>query len=397
MHEEGDTGLATPHIDFANELLPELVAFRRHLHQIPELGFKEYKTTAFLEDLMTRWGVPYRRPLETGLIAELKGNRPGPTVALRADIDALPITEETGLPFASQHPGAMHACGHDGHTAILLGVVRRFLDLNGDFPGTVRFLFQPAEEGPGGAQPLIEQGALESVTSVYGLHLWSTIPVGQAGICAGPMMANTDGFQLRIFGKGGHGAVPQETVDSVVVAAQTILALQSVVSRRIDPLRPAVVTVGTVNAGSAANVIADTADLSGTVRSFHDDVRDDLEASIRQICETTAKAAGARAELNYERGYPALVNHERETARLRQAAADVLGDMQVHTMDPTMGGEDFAYYLEHAPGAFLFLGAGSTEVNAVYPHHHPKFNVHETPLAYGVAILSAAALRDLGA
>lgn len=384
--------MPSTHTPFAQELLPELVAWRRHLHQHPELGLQEHETTRFVTDLLSRWDVPFRTATPTGVIAELRGRRPGPTVALRCDLDALPILEETDLPFASQNSGVMHACGHDGHTAILLGTVRRFLDLAGDFPGAVRFLFQPGEEGHGGACKLMDQGALTGVKAIYGLHLWSQIESGRAEITHGPMMAAADRFEVRVFGRGGHGAVPQQTVDAIVVAAQIVQALQTIVARRIDPLRPGVVTVGAFQAGSASNVIADTATLHGTARSFQPEVRDLIERSIQDIADSICRAAGARAEVSYRRGTAALVNHQQASLTLRAAAERVLGSEHVSTMEPVMAGEDFAQYLEAVPGAFIFVGA---KTGGAYPHHHPKFDIQEAPLASGVAILTEVALSEL--
>ncbi|HEY3365003.1 MAG TPA: amidohydrolase [Symbiobacteriaceae bacterium] len=374
----------------------DLTTWRRHLHMYPEISFAEHETTAWLANRMEEWGISYTRPTPTGLVGEITGNRPGKTVAIRADIDALPIAEANEFDFKSRNPGAMHACGHDGHTAILLGL-SRFLAGNRDFPGRVKLLFQPAEERPpGGAQQFINAGVLNDVDACIGLHLMSDIPTGRAGICDGPMMANSDGFTARIQGRGGHGASPHKTVDAVMVACHAVVNLQSIVSRKVDPTRPAVVTVGAIHAGTTFNVIADSAELKGTVRSFHTDLRQYLHDEVQRTLETTCAMYGATVEFEYQWGYPACVNHPAITAVMRQAAGAVLGDPAVFVVPKQMGGEDFAYYGLKVPAAFLFVGCQNPAVGAEWEHHHPRFTVDEAALPQGMEILGRAALTLLG-
>lgn len=380
------------------QMREELVDWRRHLHRHPELSFQEEETARWVGAQLEAMGVEPRRPWATAVVADLDGGAPGPTVAIRADMDGLPVTEATGLDFASERPGVMHACGHDGHTAILLGVARLLSGLRGRWPGRVRLLFQPAEEKiPGGALGLIEHGALEGVDRVIGLHLWSNLPVGQAGINPGVLMANADDFRLVIRGPGGHGSAPHQTVDPVWVAAQLVVALQGVVSRGVDPLQPAVLTVGTFHAGFNFNVIAPAAELTGTVRTFDEATREEVIRRMRALVEHTCAAAGAEYEFEYNRGYPALQNHPEEARVLAEAARRVLGAGNVDDRyPPNMGGEDFAYYLRERPGAFLLLGAGPRQGPAA-PHHSPSFTIDEEALPLGVRILAGAALDLLGA
>lgn len=373
----------------------ELAEWRRHLHSNPELSFEEYKTTEFLAAKLTEWGIPFTRPTPTGLVGVVEGAQPGRTIAVRADIDALPIQEENQFSFRSQCDGVMHACGHDGHTAILLGLAR-YLSQHRDFAGRIKLLFQPAEEKPpGGAQAFVEAGVLDDVSACIGLHLMSHLPTGMAGIGEGPMMANSDHFTARIQGRGGHGASPHETVDAVMVACNAVVNLQTVVARKVNPIRPAVISVGSVHSGTTFNVIADTAELKGTVRSFHADVRQQLHDEIKRTLESTCAMYGAAVEFDYGWGYPACVNHPEITALFRETAAGVLGEDNVIRPEPQMGGEDFAYYSEKVPASFLFLGCRNPEVGAEWAHHHPRFTVDEAALPLGMEILGRAAFKLL--
>lgn len=378
-----------------SEMAPNLTEWRRYLHAHPELSFEEFRTTEWLAERLTEWGIPFTRPTPTGLAGVVAGDRPGRTIAVRADIDALPICEETGLPFASKNPGVMHACGHDGHTAILLGLAK-FLAENRNFPGRIKLLFQPAEEKPpGGARSFVEAGVLDGVAACIGLHLMSDIPIGKAGIFAGAMMAHSDGFTVRIQGRGGHGASPHQTVDAVMVACNAVVNLQTIVARKVDPLQPAVVTVGAIHAGTTFNIIPDTAELRGTLRCFDTQVRRQLQDEVRRTLESTASMYGATVEITWNLGYPALVNHPEITEVLKSAAAEVLGPEHVFAPRPTMGGEDFAYYAEKVPAAFLWVGARNPDVGANFEHHHPKFTVDEGALPLGLEILGSAALKLL--
>ncbi len=388
----------------AEALSGQLTEWRRHLHEHPELSFQEHETTDFLERTLRGFGVDPVRKTETGLWFDIEGPRSGRTVLVRADIDALPIEEEADVPYRSGRPGVMHACGHDGHTAIALGVTKLLLERRGEIAGRVRVLFQPAEEKlPGGAPMMIRAGVLEGVDEAIGLHLmpmrlWApggVFPVGRAALIDGPAMAAAEEFRIRIRGVGGHGAAPHTAVDAIACATQVVNALQHIVSRQVDPLQPAVVTVGTFHAGYNFNVIAPQAELTGTVRAFDESVRDRMEESLRRIVRQTADAFGATADIEYIRGYPPLVNAAEQAEVVRGVIRDLYGTDALEAAVPMMGAEDFAYILQERPGAFLWLGCGSEELKAAYANHHPKFAIDERALPIGAAVLTAAALRLL--
>jgi amidohydrolase len=379
----------------AVEMAVDLTAWRRYLHANPELSFNETETAGYIRKYLTELGIPFTTPSGNSTVGVIRGRKPGKTVAIRADIDALPIIEETDLDFKSGRPGAMHACGHDGHTAILMGVARLFA-ANPDFPGTIKLLFQEAEEKvPGGAKPLVESGAIDDVDHVIGLHLMSDIPTGQAGIIAGPMMASADFVDVKIIGKGGHGAMPHQTVDAVVVASNFVMNLQTVVARKVDPLSPAVISVGSIQSGFTHNVIAQTAELKATVRTFDDQTRQLIYREFERTLAATCDIYGATYEYNYGWGYATLVNHPYETAVFQEVVRETLGEDALIDQKPTMGGEDFAAYLLAKPGAFLFLGCRSEAAGAVWPHHHPRFTIDEAALPYGVEVLARTALKLL--
>ncbi len=325
------------------------------------------------------------------VVAHLRTGRPGPTLALRADIDALPIHEESGVEFASERDGVMHACGHDGHTAMLLGAAQELARRSGELSGEVRLLFQPAEERPpGGAIELVRAGALDGVDVVVGCHLWTPLPYGQVAAWAGPAMAAADFFALAITGDGGHAALPHTAVDTVAVAAQVVTNLQHVVARRTDPLHSAVLSVSTFHAGDAANVMPGRAELTGTVRTFDADLRTRMPVLLEDVVRGITQAHGAGYELEYVMGYAPVVNDETATGYVR----DALGE--VADMAPLMGGDDFSAYLTEAPGCYFFVGAGSEEAVATYPHHHPRFRIDERALAVGTRAHVQTALRILG-
>ncbi|MED1723483.1 amidohydrolase [Brevibacillus parabrevis] len=380
------------------EVEPQMIAWRRHLHQYPELSFQEEKTPAMIAEILrglefdeVKTGVGGR-----GVIGVLKGSRPGKVVALRADFDALPIQDQKDVPYKSTVPGVMHACGHDAHTSELLGLASVLAAHRDQFAGEIRFLFQHAEEeSPGGAIQMTADGAVDGVDAVFGVHLWSMLPVGKVFISGGPIMANTDDFVIEIKGRGGHGAVPEETVDSIVVGSQIVGNLQTIASRNVSPLESVVVTVGTFNGGDNNNIIADSCRLTGTVRSFLPDVRDRAELRLAEIAVGTAAMMGAEAKVSYERGYPAVINHEAEAQIAREAALAAFGPERVEPMKPLMGGEDFSYYLEKVPGAYLFVGAGNPEKLAKYPHHHPHFDIDEDSMLIAGELLGRTALLYL--
>lgn len=361
------------------ELYPNLIEFRRDLHMYPELSFKEEETPFKIANYLKNLGLEVRTGVGgRGVIATLQGGKPGKTIAFRADFDALPIQDEKEVDYKSRISGVMHACGHDIHTAALLGVAKVLNEVKEHLEGTVVFIHQFAEEViPGGAKPMIEDGCLNGVDVIFGAHVASHLPYGTIGVNEGFLMAAGDRFEIEIYGVGGHGATPELTVDPLVVGSQLVLALQQIVSRRVDPLKPAVVTVGSFNSGDAYNVIPNTAKIKGTVRTFDEDVRDLIEKSIGQLAKSTCEGAGAQAKYSYERGYPAVWNHPNETKFVEEIAKKQVGAQNVIKISPQMGMEDFAYYLQKVPGTFFWVGGRNSDINAEYPHHHPKFDVDE--------------------
>lgn len=373
---------------------PQMVQWRREFHQWPELSFQEERTPRRIAEILGQFGIPVRTGVGgRGVVGVIEGGRPGPTVALRADFDALPIQEENEVPYRSRVPGVMHACGHDGHTAALLGVAQVWSSLRQELPGRLVLIHQFAEEvTPGGAQAMIADGCLDGVDAIFGTHLWSGFPLGSIGIKAGEVMAASDEFEILIRGKGGHGAMPHETVDAIVVGSHVVTQLQTLVSRKVNPLYPAVVTVGSFQAGETFNVIAEQALLKGTVRTYHPAVQDLLEQEMKQLVSGVCAAYGARCEVRYQRGYPAVVNHERETFMVTQVVREVMGEEAVYRMEPLTPGEDFAYYLQKVPGCFFFTGCRNEEIGAHYPHHHPRFNMDERAILHAAQILALSAL-----
>lgn len=363
------------------------VSWRRHLHENPEPSFEEYETRKYIAEKLRSFG--YEEVEEGigggGIVAYLRGKHDGPTIGFRADFDALKIQEATGLSFSSKNPGVMHACGHDGHTATLLSVAKVMKEYQSSLSGTVKFIFQHAEEVlPGGGKAMVEAGVLDDVDFVYGLHLRSPLEYGKVTYCSGYAMAAPDFFEIKIQGKGGHAAHPDSTVDSVVVASYVVNQLQSLISRKKDPAKSGVLTFSTFKSGDGAhNVIADTALLKGTVRTFAPEVRDMIEEKIKSMTEQICKAHDATCEVNYGRGYPALYNHEKETEIIADLFKETFGDETVESTPLRMGGEDFAYFLEEKPGSFFFVNSGNEEKGIIYPHHHPKFDFDERALLLG--------------
>ncbi|MEN9213604.1 MAG: amidohydrolase [Gloeomargarita sp. DG02_4_bins_56] len=372
-------------------LQPQLIQWRRAFHQRPELGFQEVATAARVMHLLRQWGYePETGIAKTGVVAVIRGQKPGPVLALRADMDALPIQELNTVPYRSQVDGVMHACGHDGHTAILLGVAHYLAHQRDNLRGTVKLIFQPAEEGPGGAKPMIEAGVLQhpQVEAIFGLHLWNDLPAGAVGVRAGPLMAASDFFSCRIQGRGGHGAKPQQTIDALVVAAQVVVALQTVVARQISPLEPAVVTVGELHAGQARNVIADQATLGGTVRYFNPDLAPVMPRRLEAIIQGICQAYGATYQWDYEYLYPPLVNDPAMTDLVRTVAQQVVEPTLGLMPDcQTLGGEDMAFFLQAVPGCYFFLGSANPLKGLDFPHHHPRFDFDEAVLSLGVELL----------
>ncbi|EQB35130.1 amidohydrolase [Virgibacillus sp. CM-4] len=373
-----------------DKLYSEMVEIRRYLHQYPEISFHETKTAAFIAGHYKKLGIPYETKVGgNGVIATLKGGKPGKTIALRADFDALPIQDEKDVPYRSKIDGVMHACGHDGHTATLLSLAKVMKDYQYELPGTILFLHQHAEEyAPGGAKPIIESGAIDHVDAVFGTHLWATTPLGVLQTSKQAFMAGADRFELTIQGKGGHGAYPHETKDAIVIGSQLISQLQQIVSRRVDPLDTVVVTVGIFEAGEAFNVIADKARLVGTVRyinpTLQDKIISEMEAMIKGVCTSN----DATYSFDYIKGYPPLINHASEAELLLEIARNIEDIKETQEVNPSMAGEDFAYYLLEKPGAFFFTGAQKHE--NPYPHHHPKFDIDERSMPIAAKTLIEA-------
>ena len=395
-------GAQTTLRDDIEEILPGVVADRRDFHEHPELANQEVRTAGIVAERLRALGVEDVRTgiASTGVTGLIRGTKPGngKTVLLRADMDALPILEQNDVPYRSQTPGVMHACGHDAHTAMLLGVARLLSERRDAFSGTVKLLFQPAEESPpGGAKPMIDAGVLEDpkVDAAFGIHIAQEHPVGEIRLRSGPAMAAADRFQITIRGKGGHGAMPHISVDPIVIGAQIVTALQTLVSRSVDPTEEAVVTVGAFKAGEAFNVIPDTAELGGTVRTFNARNRDLLEERIGNLARGIAAAMGGEVEYRYVRGYPATVNDPEMAELVRGEAAKVVGEEGVREAPLMMGAEDFSYFLEAVPGAFWFVGSKNADRGLVWGHHHPRFDIDEAALPIGMESMVNVALRYL--
>ncbi|WP_342364147.1 M20 aminoacylase family protein [Terrarubrum flagellatum] len=371
----------------------DFVALRREFHQAPELAFKEFATSAWIAELLESWGYRVTRDIATtGIVATLKCGTERRSIGIRADFDALPIQEATGLSYASKHPGRMHACGHDGHTAILLAAAR-YLAKTRRFDGTLRLFFQPAEEIGAGAKAMIADGVLERfpVDAIYALHNWPSVPAGAFGFVEGPAMASVDKAIVTVKGKGGHGAASHETVDPIVAAAHVVTALQTIVSRNVDPLDMAVVTVGSIHGGTASNVIPDKVELQITTRTFRDEVRKRIESRIVEIASRQAEAFGASADVDYRRGYPTVVNHRSQTELAREVAADLFGSLRlISPFAPRTASEDFAYFLEKRPGAYLFVGNGSSA-----PLHSPEYDFNDDIIEVAASFWAALVERSL--
>ncbi|MBB6099306.1 amidohydrolase [Deinobacterium chartae] len=374
----------------------QVVAWRRHLHQHPELSFQEHRTAGYVEAQLRQMpNLEVSRPTATSVLAVLRGGAgPGRTVLLRADMDALPILEENDLEFASQNPGVMHACGHDGHTAMLLGAAQVLSREQASLRGELRFIFQHAEElFPGGAQELVDAGVMEGVDVAVGAHLFSPIPVGLVALKSGPLLAAPDTFEITVQGRGGHGALPHQTVDPIVIGTQLVTALQTIVSRQRDPLEPAVLSVTTFHAGTAHNVIPESATLGGTVRTFDPELRQQIPVLMERLIKGITEGFGASYRLTYDFGYRATINDPEVTELLREVVREAAGPEALIEATPSMGGEDFSAYLTRAPGAFILIGARNEEAGITAPHHHPRFDIDERSLDVGVRVLVAAARR----
>lgn len=365
----------------ALKIKDQIIAWRRDFHMHPELGYEEERTSKIVEEHLKEWGYRTKR-VGTGIIADI--GKEGKTVALRADMDALPVQEENDVPYKSRVPGKMHACGHDAHTAMLLGASKIIAEHKEELPNKVRLIFQPAEEGGNGALKMIEDGALKGVDAIFGLHVWMELPSGIVGIREGPFMAGVGRFDIEIEGKGGHGASPHETIDPVPIAAQVILAFQTIISRNLTPLESGVVSVGTIKAGEAFNVIPERVYMNGTYRFFTQETKKLIEKRIEEVLKGIVIANNASYKLKIEEVAPPTIN-DSSMASLTKRVAQKLG-LKVEEVPKSMGSEDFSFYLQKVPGAFIALGIRNEEKRIIYPHHHPKFNVDEEVLPLGTAL-----------
>jgi amidohydrolase len=391
-----------PMADFlseAQELFEYTRSMRRDFHMHPELGFKEVRTAGIVAKELTNLGLEVNTGIGgTGVVALIEGSRPGPTVLVRADMDALPITEQTGAEYASQNAGVMHACGHDGHTAVLLTVARMLLNHRDELAGTVKLTFQPAEEGMGGAESMMKDGVLDNpkVDLCLALHVWNEQPVGWIGISPGPSMAGAEIFNITVKGKGGHGAVPHLAVDPVLASAQIVTALQSIAARNVAPLEAAVVSVCTIHGGEAFNVIPPEVKMTGTIRTFEPAIRERVLERFNQIVSGAASAMGCEAVIDVQRLTPATINQPATAAKVQATARRLFPKAEIETGDHiTMGSEDFAFFLEKVPGCFFFVGSANHEKGFDAAHHHPRFDIDEDCLPRAAALMAAAVMDIL--
>lgn len=383
--------------DLVQTVKDEVIAWRRHFHQNPELSFHEQKTAQFIYETLESFGnLELSRPTQNSVMARLIGSQPGKVLAIRADIDALPIQEENDFEFASKNPGVMHACGHDGHTAMLLGTAKILSGMKDQIKGEIRFIFQHAEElFPGGAEELVQAGVMDGVDFVIGTHLWSPLEYGKVGVVYGPMMAAPDTFYITIKGKGGHAALPHQTIDSIAVGAQVVTNLQHIVSRNTDPLDNLVISVSQFVGGTTHNVIPGTVEICGTVRTFDQKLRESVPGLMERVVKGITEAHGASYEFKYDFGYRPVVNDEAVTRVIEETVLEIFGEEALDMMRPNMGGEDFSAYQQKAPGTFFYVGAGNKEKGIVYPHHHPRFTIDEDALEIGVKMFVHAAFKLL--
>lgn len=381
--------------DLAARVEADVIRWRRHLHQYPELSFQEVNTGRFVADTLAEFGgIEISRPAGHSVMGRIRGARPGKVIAIRADMDALPLTEDTELDYRSRNDGVMHACGHDGHTAMLLGTAKVLAAMAERLEGEVRLLFQHAEELlPGGAEEMVEAGVMQGVDAVIGAHLWTPLAVGRIGISHGPMMAAPDTFWITVKGAGGHASRPHELVDSIAVAAQVVTNLQHVVARNTDPLHSLVLSVSTFQAGTAHNIIPGAVEISGTVRSFDPGLRATVPATMERIVRGITEAHDAAYTFEYQKGYRPVINHEGVNAVVEEAAHELFGQDAIDYDQKNMGGEDFSAFQAAAPGAFFYVGAGNDAKGAVYPHHHPRFAIDEDALVNGVQMFLLATAR----
>ncbi|MCQ6561290.1 amidohydrolase [Paenibacillus mendelii] len=375
----------------------QIVAWRRHFHRYPELSFQEVETARFVTEHLTSFGnLIISHPTPTSVVARLIGSKPGPVLAIRADMDALPIQEENTFEFTSERPGVMHACGHDGHTAMLLAAAQILSKQQAHLQGEIRFIFQHAEEQiPGGAQQVVDAGALQGVDWIIGMHLLSWIEIGRFGIAYGPMMASMDNFHITIHGRMAHAAYPHQSVDPIAIGTQVVSNLQHIVARYNDPTKPLVVSVTQFHGGTANNVIPSTVEISGTFRTLDPQIRAEAPVLMERIIRGVTEAHGASYAFRVETGYRPLINDHKVTQVMEEVISGLYGREQINIVEPAMGGEDFSAYAQKAPGTFIYIGAANKDKGITYPHHHPRFTIDEDALTAGVKLAIAAAFRFL--
>jgi amidohydrolase len=385
-------------VELTQNIQERLIEIRRHLHQYPELSFQEFKTSEYIGACLDEWNIPYQKIGETGIFVDIIGEKgEGPHIGIRADIDALPVEENTGLPFSSLNSEVMHACGHDGHTTILLGTVYNLNQRRNSLSGRVRCIFQPGEEADGAAEQLIKQGILENpvVDAMLALHLWPHLPHGTVGVKYGAITASCDDFVIEIKGKGGHSARPHQAVDAITISSQILQALPTLVTKASNPVDPVVVHVGKIHGGTASNVVADRVMLEGTTRSVTRETRKRLKVQVTELCRNIAEAFGGKAIVNYKDSHPPVINSDSVTRLLEECASELLGSEKVvHLKEPSMGADDFGAFAEKVPSVYFRLGT-AREAHPVYDLHHPKFEFHESIIPIGVELFTFFILSRL--
>ncbi|MBC1361194.1 amidohydrolase [Listeria welshimeri] len=374
----------------------EMIAFRRDLHMHPELQWQEFWTTDQVAKELDKLGIPYRRTNPTGLIADLEGGKPGKTVALRADMDALPVQElNQDLSYKSTEDGKMHACGHDSHTSMLLTAAKALVEVKDELAGTVRFIFQPSEENAEGAKEMVAQGAMEGVDHVFGIHIWSQTPSGKISCVVGSSFASADIIEIDFKGQGGHGAMPHDTIDAAIIASSFVMNLQAIVSRETNPLDPVVVTIGKMEVGTRFNVIAENAHLEGTLRCFNNTTRAKVAKSIEQYAKKTAAIYGGTAEMVYKQGTQPVINDEKSALLVQKTITESFGEDALYFEPPTTGGEDFSYFQDEASGSFALVGSGNPAKDTEWAHHHGRFNIDESAMKNGAELYAQFAYNYL--
>lgn len=375
-----------------------MIEMRRDFHKNAELGFREKRTAGIVADKLKKMGLEVREGIaQTGVTGLLRVSGARKTLLIRADMDALSLVEENDVEYASRNVGAMHACGHDGHTAMLLAAADMLSKHSETLKGNIKFLFQPAEEGPGGAKPMIDEGVMEKphVTATLAMHLCTDLPVGLVGTAAGPRTASMDEIAITIKGKGGHGAMPHQTVDAIVMASKVVDTIQTIVSREIDPIKPVVVTIGTINGGTAFNIISHTVEMKGTVRCLDSQIRQEMPKRLERIIAGVTSSMRGEYKFNYKFNYPSVVNDETMNTIVCEAATETVGAKNIMAPPPMMGSEDMAFFMEQAPGCYFMVGARNEEKGFVHPHHNPRFDFDEDAMSIGAELMTRAALKYL--